>query len=109
MAENASLQKACATNPAIRCDVVALSHGGMYNLYKYKRYRDVRLVFAPEFSVARFGGDPDNFNFPRYDYDISLLRAYENDRPASTPEYLHWSANGFSGKRTGRCQSALCH
>lgn len=93
-AENASLQKACATNPTIRCDVVALYHGGIYNLYKYKRYRDVRLVFAPEFSVAQFGGDPDNFNFPRYDYDISLLRAYENDRPASTPEYLRWSAKG---------------
>ncbi len=92
--ENANLQKGCATNPGIRCDVVALYHGGMYDLYKYKRYRDVRLVFAPEYSVAQFGGDPDNFNFPRYDYDISLLRAYENDRPASTPDYLHWSPSG---------------
>src|SRR6266496_3225072 len=54
----------------------------------------VRLVFAPEFSIAQFGGDPDNFNFPRFDFDIGLLRAYEGDKPAASPDYLHWSANG---------------
>ena len=66
----------------------------MYDLYHYKRYNDVRLVFAPEFSVAQFGGDPDNFNFPRFDFDIGVLRAYEGDKPAVTKDYLHWSANG---------------
>jgi Peptidase S46 len=78
----------------VRCDVVSLYHGGVYDLYRYKRYNDVRLVFAPEFSVAQFGGDPDNFNFPRFDYDIGVLRAYEGDKPAVTKDYLHWSANG---------------
>jgi hypothetical protein len=74
--------------------VVSLYHGGVYDLYHYKRYNDVRLVFAPEFSVAQFGGDPDNFNFPRFDFDIGVLRAYEADKPVATKDYLHWSANG---------------
>ena len=74
--------------------MVSLYHGGVYDLYRYKRYNDVRLVFAPEFAVAQFGGDPDNFNFPRFDFDIGLLRAYEGDKPATTPDYLQWSANG---------------
>ncbi len=93
-AENAKLQKACATNPAIRCDVVSLYHGGIYDVYKYHRYRDVRLVFIPEFGIAQFGGDPDNFNFPRFDFDVAFIRAYENGKPAETPQYLHWSKNG---------------
>jgi hypothetical protein len=63
-------------------------------LRRYKRYNDVRLVFAPEFSVAQFGGDPDNFNFPRFDFDIGLVRAYEGDKPVASRDYLHWSANG---------------
>jgi hypothetical protein len=92
--ENAKLQKACATDPSIRCDVVSLYHGGVYDVYKYRRYRDVRMVFAPEFGVAQFGGDPDNFNFPRYDFDLSLLRVYDNNAPASTPDYLRFSPNG---------------
>ena len=80
---------------SVRCDVVyRLYHGGVYDLYHYKRYNDVRLVFAPEFSVAQFGGDPNNFNFPRFDFDIGVLRAYEADKPAATKDYLHWSANG---------------
>jgi hypothetical protein len=78
----------------VRCDLVSLYHGGVYDLYHYKRYQDVRLVFAPGFWTAQFGGDPDNFNFPRYDFDIGLLRAYEGGKPVSSPEYLHWSANG---------------
>jgi hypothetical protein len=93
-AKEAELQQSCGSDPGIRCDVVSLYHGGVYDLYRYKRYTDVRLVFAPEFSVAQFGGDPDNFNFPRFDFDIGLLRAYEGDKPAATPDYLQWSANG---------------
>ena len=93
-AENAKLQKACATDPSIRCDVVSLYHGGIYDLYKYHRYRDVRLVFAPEFSVAQFGGDPDNFNFPRFDFDVSFVRVYDAGKPAQTPQYFAWNARG---------------
>jgi hypothetical protein len=93
-AKQAELQQSCGSDPGIRCDVVSLYHGGVYDLYRYKRYTDVRLVFAPEFSVAQFGGDPDNFNFPRFDFDIGLLRAYEGDKPAPTPDYLRWSMNG---------------
>jgi len=93
-AKQAELQQSCGSDPSVRCDLVSLYHGGVYDLYHYKRYTDVRLVFAPEFGVAQFGGDPDNFNFPRFDFDIGLLRAYEGGKPASTPEYLRWSANG---------------
>jgi len=93
-AEQARLQQACGTDPSIRCDLVSLYHGGVYNLYHYKRYTDVRLVFAPEFAVAQFGGDPDNFNFPRFDFDIGLLRAYESGKPLGSHEYLRWSSNG---------------
>ncbi|MDR3416378.1 MAG: S46 family peptidase [Nevskia sp.] len=77
-----------------RCDVVELYHGGVYDLYKYHRFQDVRLVFAPEESIAFFGGDPDNFNFPRYDLDIGLLRAYEDGKPAQVADYFPFSANG---------------
>ena len=66
-----------------RCDVVELYNGGQQHLYRYHRYSDVRLVFTPEYSVGFFGGDPDNFNFPRYNLDAALLRAYEDGRPAS--------------------------
>jgi Peptidase S46 len=93
-AKRAELEQSCGSDTSVRCDVVSLYHGGIYDLYRYKRYSDVRLVFAPEFSVAQFGGDPDNFNFPRFDYDISIVRAYEGDKPAASPEYLHWSADG---------------
>jgi hypothetical protein len=93
-ATEAKLQQSCGTDPSVRCDVVSLYHGGIYNLYHYKRYTDVRLVFAPEFAVAQFGGDPDNFNFPRYDFDIGLLRAYESGKPVASKDYFRWSADG---------------
>src|SRR4029077_2019776 len=93
-AKEAELQTGCGSRPGVRCDAVSLYHGGVYDLYRYKRYNDVRLVFAPEMAVAQFGGDPDNFNFPRFDYDIGLLRAYEGGHPAASPGYLKWSANG---------------
>lgn len=77
-----------------RCDVVDLYHGGIYDVYKYHRFQDVRLVFAPELAMAFFGGDPDNFNFPRYDLDMGVLRAYENDKPAKVAEFYPFSKNG---------------
>ncbi len=93
-AKRAELEQSCGSDASVRCDVVSLYHGGIYVLYRYNRYTDVRLVFAPEFSVAQFGGDPDNFNFPRFDFDIGLVRAYEGDKPVASRDYLHWSANG---------------
>ncbi|MBD8882163.1 S46 family peptidase [Rhodanobacter sp. 7MK24] len=77
-----------------RCDVVTLYHGGRYALYKYRRYQDVRLVFAPEQSIAFFGGDPDNFNFPRYDLDVTFFRAYVDGKPAKTPQFLQFDPHG---------------
>jgi hypothetical protein len=93
-AEMAKIEKECAADAKTRCDVVSLYHGGIYNLYQYKRFQDVRLVFAPEFAIAFFGGDPDNFMFPRYDLDVSFLRVYEDGKPAPTPNHFKWSAGG---------------
>lgn len=90
-AEISTIEKECATSDKLRCDVVSLYHGGVYNLYKYKRYQDVRLAFAPEFSIAFFGGDPDNFNFPRYDLDASFLRVYEDGKPAVIEHFFTWA------------------
>ncbi|HZK80658.1 MAG TPA: S46 family peptidase, partial [Humisphaera sp.] len=80
----------------LRSDVVTLYEGAQYHLYRYKKYTDVRLVFAPEKSIAFFGGDPDNFEYPRYDLDICFFRAYENGAPARIEHYLKWSAAGAS-------------
>jgi hypothetical protein len=77
-----------------RSDVVTLYQGGMYNLYRYKKYTDVRLVFVPEFQAAFFGGDPDNFNFPRFNIDMALVRVYENDKPVQSASYFKWSSKG---------------
>jgi Peptidase S46 len=89
-----AIEKECTTSSGLRCDVVTLYSGGVYNLYKYKKYTDVRLVFAPEFDAAFFGGDPDNFSYPRYDLDVAFFRVYENDKPAHFDDYLHWSKTG---------------
>jgi hypothetical protein len=78
----------------LRSDVVTLYQGGLYNLYRYKKYTDVRLVFAPEFQTAFFGGDPDNFNFPRFNLDMALVRAYEDGKPARPESYFKWSKSG---------------
>jgi hypothetical protein len=83
-----------ARSGKLRCQIVTLYQGGQYFLYKYKRYDDVRLVFAPEADIASFGGDPDNFQFPRWSLDFSVLRAYENDKPANTPNYLPINFDG---------------
>lgn len=78
----------------IRADVVTLYAGGLYHLYTFKKYTDIRLVFAPEQQIAFYGGDPDNFEYPRYDLDICLMRVYENNKPVQMEHYLKWSPNG---------------
>ncbi|MGH9944068.1 MAG: S46 family peptidase [Pyrinomonadaceae bacterium] len=78
----------------LRSDVVTLYQGGRYNLYRYKNYTDVRLVFAPEFQAAFFGGDPDNFEFPRFNIDMGLVRVYENNQPLKVENYFKWSKSG---------------
>ncbi|MEZ6142438.1 MAG: S46 family peptidase [Zavarzinella sp.] len=85
-----------AANPdqKLRADVITLYNGGAYHLYQFKQYTDVRLVFAPEQQIAFFGGDPDNFEYPRYDLDMCFFRAYENGQPAKVEHFLKWSANG---------------
>ncbi|MCH8621627.1 S46 family peptidase [Undibacterium sp. TS12] len=93
---NNKLTAACVGDDKekIRCDIVDLYHGGRYHLYKYHRYADTRLVWAPEKAIAFFGGDPDNFNFPRYDLDITMLRVYENGKPAEIKNFFPFSKNG---------------
>jgi len=92
--ERARIEKESLDSTHLRSDVVSLYAGGEYWLYRYKKYTDVRLVFAPEQQTAFFGGDPDNFTYPRYDLDFALLRVYENGRPAATKDYLRWNAKG---------------
>ena len=93
-AATAEVEKSCTAETGLRCDVIPFYSGEIYDLYKYKKYTDVRLVFAPEFDAAFFGGDPDNFEYPRYDLDISFFRVYENNKPAHLDNYLHWSGAG---------------
>ena len=93
-AAQSRIEKECADKTGQRCDVVALYGGGQFHLYQYRKYTDIRLVFAPEYSVAFFGGDPDNFTYPRYNLDFALFRAYENDKPVKPIEYFRWSRAG---------------
>ena len=86
-------KQGCGDDPQFRCQVVDLYHGGQFKLYKYRKYSDVRLVFSPGFKAAFFGGDPDNFNFPRYDLDSAFVRLYENGKPVATPDHLKWNAS----------------
>jgi hypothetical protein len=83
-----------SADTSLHSDVVTLYQGGQYNLYRYKRYTDLRIVFVPEFQAAFFGGDPDNFNFPRFNIDMSLVRVYENDQPVKIDNYFKWSKTG---------------
>ena len=82
-AEIAAIEAESTKATGLRSDVVTLYQGGQYNLYRYKKYTDVRLVFVPEFQAAFFGGDPDNFNFPRFNIDMALVRVYENGQPVN--------------------------
>jgi hypothetical protein len=93
-AEIAAIEKESKDKTGLRSDVVALYDGGEYWLYQYKAYTDVRLVFSPEQQAAFFGGDPDNFTYPRYDFDMALFRVYDNGKPLHTDNYLKWSAKG---------------
>ena len=93
-AETNTIQtEACAGDPKFNCQVISFYRGGRFALYKFRRYEDVRLVFAPENQAAFFGGDPDNFNFPRYALDAGFLRAYEDGRPVESPGFLRWNPN----------------
>jgi hypothetical protein len=93
-AEIAKIEKESLDKTGLRSDVIPLYQGGEYWLYRYKKYTDVRMVFAPEQQIAFFGGDPDNFTYPRYDLDMAIFRVYENDKPADTSNYLKWNPRG---------------
>jgi hypothetical protein len=90
----AEIEKESLDRTGLRSDIVTLWEGGAYQLYRYKSYTDVRLVFAPEQQIADYGGDPDNFEYPRYDLDICLFRAYENGQPAKVKDFLKFSPAG---------------
>ena len=90
----AEIEKESKEKTGLRSDVVTLYQGGAYHLYRFKRYDDVRLVFAPEEQIAFYGGDPDNFEYPRFDLDICIFRAYENGQPAKIEHFLKWNAEG---------------
>jgi hypothetical protein len=90
----AEIEKESTDKTGLRSDVVTLYQGGAYHLYRFKKYTDVRLVFAPEQQIAFYGGDPDNFEYPRYDLDCAFFRVYENGKPAHLEHYLKWSPHG---------------
>ena len=95
-ARGEELSAACEEETGLQCQVVSLFHGGQYKMYKFHRYSTVKLVFTPEMQAAFFGGDADNFTYPRYDLDITFVRAYDEDgeSPASTPHYFEWDPDG---------------
>jgi hypothetical protein len=90
----AAIERESQEKTGLRSDVVTLYQGGEYWLYRYKKYTDVRLVFAPEQQIAFYGGDPDNFTYPRYDLDMALFRVYENGKPIDSKDYLKWNPKG---------------
>ncbi|MDZ7268012.1 MAG: S46 family peptidase [candidate division KSB1 bacterium] len=92
--EIARIEKESLKAAGLHSEVVSLYQGGEYWLYRYKKYTDVRLVFAPEQQAAFYGGDPDNFTYPRYDLDMTLFRVYENDKPVQSKHYLKWNTTG---------------
>jgi hypothetical protein len=94
----AEIERESLDKTGFRSDVVTLYQGGQYHLYRFKKYTDVRLVFAPEQQIAFFGGDPDNFEYPRFDLDAAFFRAYENDKPAKIQHYLKWSKAGAADR-----------
>jgi hypothetical protein len=89
-----TVEKESLDRTGLRSDVITLYHGGLYHLYRFKKYTDIRIVFAPEKDIAFFGGDPDNFEYPRYDLDICFFRVYEDGKPAQIEHYLKWSPKG---------------
>src|SRR5207302_2296053 len=92
--EMTAIESESSKTTGLRSDVITLYQGGQYNLYRYKKYTDVRLVFAPEFQAAFFCGYPSNFNFPRFNIDMALVRIYENDQPVHPASYCKWSTAG---------------
>ena len=92
----AAIEKESKEKTGLRSDVITLYQGGAYHLYRYKRYDDVRIVFAPEQQMAFYGGDPDNFEYPRFDLDICIFRVYEKGQPAKIDNYLKWDSQGPS-------------
>jgi hypothetical protein len=93
-AKIAELERQLSQELGLRCEITSLYHGGRYSSYCYRRYEDVRLVFVPEGAVGYFGGDPDNFTYPRYAYDVAFYRVYQDGQPLSTTTYLPWSDSG---------------
>ena len=93
----AEVEKESKDKTGLRSDVVTLYQGGAYHLYRFKRYTDIRLVFAPDQQIAFYGGDPDNFEYPRYCLDVTFFRVYENGQPIKSANFLKWSANGAAG------------
>jgi hypothetical protein len=93
-AEKAAIEKECTDKTALRCDVVTLYQGGEYDLYRFSRYTDIRLAFAPALQLAYFGGDPDNFEYPRYCIDFSLFRVYEKGKPLRVEHFLRFNPAG---------------
>jgi peptidase S46-like protein len=94
MAAIGAIEKSCGEEAGLQCQVVTYYQGGVYSLYRFKRFDDLRLVMAPEEAISFFGGDPDNFTYPRFDLDLSLMRVYENGRPYQPKDYLKWSKDG---------------
>src|SRR3954451_24420799 len=89
-----SLEQSCEADESTKCQVITYYQGGAYSLYRFHRFSDLRLVMAPEEAISFFGGDPDNFTYPRYDLDLSLMRVYENGQPYQPKDYLKWSREG---------------